>query len=69
MARSADPDSATSQFFICVERKRELDGLYTAFARVTEGMEVVDRIAAEPRDANDRPLRPVRIESVRVHSK
>ena len=48
MARSADPDSAGSQFFVCLGREhcRHLDGEYTAFGKVIEGLEVVDKIAA-----------------------
>ncbi len=48
MARSADPDSAGSQFFICLGREhcRHLDGQYTAFGTVVEGLDVVDKIAA-----------------------
>jgi peptidyl-prolyl cis-trans isomerase B (cyclophilin B) len=50
MARSADPDSAGSQFFICLGREhcQHLDGQYTAFGTVVEGLDVVDRIAATP---------------------
>lgn len=44
MARSADPDSASSQFFICVDTASSLDGQYAAFGNVTSGMEVVDAI-------------------------
>ncbi|MDO4428656.1 MAG: peptidylprolyl isomerase [Atopobiaceae bacterium] len=47
MARSADPDSASSQFFICVDTASSLDGQYAAFGSVTSGMEVVDAICAE----------------------
>lgn len=52
MARSSDPDSASSQFFICYtdECTYSLDGLYAAFGSVTEGMEVVDAFLAVPRD-------------------
>lgn len=48
MARSGDPDSAGSQFFICLGRDhcRHLDGQYTAFGKVVEGLDVVDKIAA-----------------------
>jgi peptidyl-prolyl cis-trans isomerase B (cyclophilin B) len=48
MARSADPDSASSQFFICLKREHchHLDGQYTAFGKVTEGMDVVEQIAS-----------------------
>ncbi len=50
MARSADPDSAGSQFFICLTRQgcQHLDGQYTAFGKVVEGLDVVDKIAATP---------------------
>lgn len=45
MARTDDPDSASSQFFIMHEKAEHLDGLYAAFGRVTDGMDIVDRIA------------------------
>ena len=56
MARSADPDSAGSQFFICVAVTSFLDGKYTVFGEVTSGMDVVDKIVAQPRDPRDNPL-------------
>ena len=54
MARSSDPNSASSQFFIMHEDAPHLDGQYAAFGKVTEGMEVVDKIAndAKPVDGN-----------------
>ena len=54
MARSSDPDSASSQFFICHEDSDFLDGDYAAFGTVTEGLEVVDAVCteAEPTDSN-----------------
>ena len=55
MARSNNPDSAGSQFFICVADASFLDGQYTAFGQVTEGMDVVDKIVALKRDARDNP--------------
>jgi len=55
MARSAHPDSAGSQFFICVAVASFLDGKYTAFGEVVKGMEVVDKIVSQPRDGNDNP--------------
>ncbi len=55
MARSAHPDSAGSQFFICVAGAPFLDGKYTVFGEVLTGMEVVDKIVAQPRDGNDNP--------------
>ncbi len=55
MARAANPDSAGSQFFICVADAAFLDGQYTVFGEVTEGMDVVDEIVAQPRDSGDNP--------------
>jgi peptidyl-prolyl cis-trans isomerase B (cyclophilin B) len=55
MARSANPDSAGSQFFICVAEAPFLDGKYTVFGEVTSGMDVVDKIVAQPRDPRDNP--------------
>ena len=55
MARSQDPDSAGSQFFITVADAGFLDGQYTAFGQVVEGMDVVDKIVALPRDGQDNP--------------
>jgi len=55
MARSAHPDSAGSQFFICVADASFLDGKYTVFGEVVTGMEVVDKIVDQPRDGNDNP--------------
>ena len=55
MARSGHPDSAGSQFFICVADANFLDGQYSVFGEVTSGMEVVDKIVSQPRDARDNP--------------
>jgi peptidyl-prolyl cis-trans isomerase B (cyclophilin B) len=55
MARSNDPHSAGSQFFICVKDSPFLDRQYTAFGRVVRGMEVADKIVGESRDARDNP--------------
>jgi peptidyl-prolyl cis-trans isomerase B (cyclophilin B) len=55
MARAANPDSAGCQFFICVADSNFLDRQYTAFGRVTSGMEVADQIVNQPRNANDLP--------------
>jgi peptidyl-prolyl cis-trans isomerase B (cyclophilin B) len=55
MARSAHPDSAGSQFFICVADAPFLDGKYTVFGEVVKGMEVADKIVSLPRDGNDNP--------------
>jgi peptidyl-prolyl cis-trans isomerase B (cyclophilin B) len=59
MARSQDPNSAGSQFFICVADANFLDGQYTAFGEVVNGMEIVDRIVNVQRDGNDNPLQRI----------
>lgn len=64
MARAADPDSASCQFFIMHEDAPHLDGNYAAFGRVTSGMETVDEIASVKTDHNDRPLKPQVIRSI-----
>jgi len=55
MARAANPDSAGSQFFICVKDSPFLDRQYTVFGEVVSGMDVVDKIVSQPRDRNDNP--------------
>ncbi len=55
MARAADPDSAGSQFFICVADASFLDRQYTVFGEVVAGMEVVDQIVRQKRDKKDNP--------------
>ena len=55
MARSQDPNSAGSQFFIVVKDSHFLDGQYTAFGKVTSGMDVADKIVDAARDARDNP--------------
>jgi peptidyl-prolyl cis-trans isomerase B (cyclophilin B) len=66
MARSGDPDSASSQFFIMHEAAAHLDGKYAAFGHVIAGQDVVDKIAGTPTGANDKPLSPVVIKSIRI---
>jgi len=56
MARAAHPDSAGSQFFICVADAPFLDGEYTVFGEVIEGMDVVDKIVSQPKDQRDNPI-------------
>ena len=56
MARAMNPDSAGSQFFIMHKDAPHLDGSYAAFGKITEGMDVVDKIANTDRDRSDRPL-------------
>ena len=55
MARSQNPDSGGSQFFICVADAFSLDGKYTVFGKVIEGMKVADQIVNAPRDRRDNP--------------
>ncbi len=55
MARAQDPDSAGSQFFICVADSPFLNNQYTVFGEVTAGMDVVDKIVGQPRDPRDNP--------------
>jgi peptidyl-prolyl cis-trans isomerase B (cyclophilin B) len=59
MARTPDPNSAGSQFFICVEDVTRLDRQYSIFGRVISGMDVVDKIVNLERDVNDNPLKRV----------
>lgn len=66
MARSMNPDSAGSQFFIMHEAAPHLDGNYAAFGRVTQGIEQVDAIAQTHTGAQDRPRDPVIMEKVEL---
>jgi peptidyl-prolyl cis-trans isomerase B (cyclophilin B) len=66
MARSGHPDSAGSQFFICAAPAAFLDGKYTVFGEVTNGMEVVDKIISQPRDPKDNPMERVEMQVVIV---
>lgn len=66
MARSMEPDSAGSQFFIITDPSPHLDGDYAAFGKVIEGMEVVDEIVSAERDNADKPLEDQVIESMTV---
>lgn len=66
MARSKNPDSASSQFFIVHKDSFFLDGQYAAFGRVVEGMETVDEIANVKTDFSDRPLNDVTMKRVYI---
>ncbi len=66
MARSMMPDSAGSQFFIMHKTSPHLDGQYAAFGKLTEGIEVVNKIAETRTDYNDRPLQEQKMKSVTV---
>ncbi|MDH4163263.1 MAG: peptidylprolyl isomerase [Nitrospirota bacterium] len=69
MARSSNPDSAGSQFFICVKDSSFLDGQYTVFGEVVSGIEAVDKIVSQPRDANDNPNERIEMKVKIVESK
>lgn len=66
MARSSSPDSAGSQFFIMVADSPSLDNEYAAFGKVTEGMDAVDEIVNQKKNANDRPDTPISMKKVTV---
>jgi len=66
MARSADPDSASSQFFIMVAAAPSLDHKYSVFGNVISGMDAVDKIVALPRDSNDNPNTPAIIKKASI---
>jgi len=68
MARDVDPDSGSCQFFIAIADIPRLDGRYTIFAEVVDGLEVARRIASVPRDLNDNPLAKVPI-SIRLEKR
>lgn len=69
MARAQDPDSAGSQFFICHGDARFLDRQYTAFGRLIEGDDVLERIATTQTRPQDRPVKRMGIESVKIVSR
>ena len=68
MARSMHPDSAGSQFFIMHKDAPHLDGSYAAFGKITEGMDVVNKIAETATDYSDRPLKEQKMKSVTVET-
>ena len=68
MARAMDPDSAGSQFFIMHKAAPYLDGQYAAFGKITEGGDVVDKIASVRTDYMDRPVEEQKIRSITVET-
>lgn len=69
MARTPDPNSAGSQFFIMVKEAPHLDGEYAAFGKVIEGMETVDAIVTAERGDMDKPLEDQKMKTVKVDIK
>ncbi len=67
MARSMDPDSAGSQFFVVTTDSTFLDGQYTVFGEVTSGMETADKIVNLPRNKNDCPLEEAKIVHIAIN--
>ena len=65
MARSNNPDSASSQFFIVHKDSSHLDGLYASFGKVFAGFDTLDKIATVETDGNDRPLKEQKIKSIK----
>lgn len=66
MARAMSPNSAGSQFFIMHQKSPHLDGQYAAFGKVTEGLDIVDKIASTQTGYGDRPVKDVKLKSVTV---
>jgi len=66
MARSSDPNSAGSQFFICHGDPRFLDKQYTVFGKLIKGDDVLEKIGTTPTAPGDRPLKRMHIESVKI---
>lgn len=66
MARTSDPDSAGSQFFICHADAGQLDRQYTVFGNLIKGFDVLDKIATTPTEAPDRPIKRMSIISVKI---
>jgi peptidyl-prolyl cis-trans isomerase B (cyclophilin B) len=66
MARSADPNSAGSQFFICHGNPSFLDGQYTAFGKLIKGEDVLDKIATTKTLPGDRPEKRMNVESIKI---
>ncbi|SET61091.1 peptidyl-prolyl cis-trans isomerase B (cyclophilin B) [Lacrimispora sphenoides] len=68
MARAMNPNSAGSQFFIMHKASPHLDGSYAAFGKITEGMDIVNKIADVKTDYNDRPMKEQKIQSMTVET-
>lgn len=66
MARTPDPNSAGSQFFICHADAPSLDNQYTVFGKLIKGLDVLDKIATTPTERPDRPIKRMNIESIKI---
>ena len=66
MARTSDPNSAGSQFFVMHKTSPHLDRQYSVFGKLTGGLDVVEKIVNAPRDANDRPKSPTKINKITI---
>lgn len=66
MARSQNPDSAGSQFFICHGNPHFLDKQYTAFGKLIKGDDVLEKIATTPTRPQDRPIKRMGVESIKI---
>jgi peptidyl-prolyl cis-trans isomerase B (cyclophilin B) len=66
MARSSMPNSASCQFFVMHERSPHLDGQYSAFGKVVNGLDIVDKIATTKTGPGDKPATPQKIEKMTV---
>ena len=66
MARTSDPNSASSQFFVMHQNAPHLDGQYAAFGKLTDGFDVLDRIAGVATNFNDKPLKEQKMKSVTI---
>ena len=66
MARTPDPNSAGSQFFICHADAGNLDGQYTVFGNLIKGFDVLEKIATTPTEAPDRPIKRVNVDSIKI---
>ena len=67
-AMNPDRMSSGSQFYFCLSRLAQLDGAYTVFGKVVEGMDIVDKMATVERDRGDNPLEPIFIEKTSLIS-
>ena len=68
MARAMHPDSAGSQFFIMHKKAPHLDGAYAAFGKITDGMQIINKIAETDTDWNDRPVEEQKMKTVTVET-